>query len=227
MVEFSNATLLSLGAVRPVLTVLVGNNPRYLASAVTAARASKAPYSYLDDKSRRQIPYVNTDGFEGIFESAMDEYGNGAGTINPALAIQRMLEKAEHNGVVVRFGAAVSSVRERSQEKGLVTLECGETLVADKVISAAGVWNDRFLGNASSASLHTKSKVLKSVLVQSGKRNQVGRLSQSDLQDQRGTRIRRHSPQFRNETCELRFFGAGHRRGVLHDAGKTCRTGCI
>ena len=161
MVELSNAILLELGAVTPIETVLVGNNPRYLDNAVAAATLSNARFSHLDEPSLQRYPYLNMDGLSGVVEDAMDEHGNGAGTLDPTLAISRMLEKAVANGAVVRFDTEVSSITEDAQ--GVVRLKTtdGEIIEADRVITAAGVWSDRLIGRSSAGSLYTKPKVLK------------------------------------------------------------------
>ena len=149
-----------LEAVEPSRTVILRNNPRYIDQAGKAAASSgvrQAPVSDL----HKSLSYLNTAGLTGLVEARMDLSGDGAGIINPRLAVQRLLESAAQTGVTVRFDVAVRSLHERADGKIEIALNGGETLLADKVITASGVWNDRFIGAATPASLDTKAKVLK------------------------------------------------------------------
>ena len=64
-------------------------------------------------------------------------------------------------GLAVRFDTTVRSLRERRDGKVEVAFDGGQGLLADKVVAAGSVWNDRLVGAASPASLGTKAKVLK------------------------------------------------------------------
>ena len=156
----SNAALYALGAVEPSRTVILGNNPRYIDGALRAAASCGVAHAPISDLAK-SVSYVNTDGLRGLVEAPMDASGNGSGIINPRVAVRARLPRAAGNGVTVRFGAAVRSLTERGDGTIEFALDSGETLAADKVIAASGVWNDPLVGTASPASLHTKAKVLK------------------------------------------------------------------
>ncbi len=156
----SNAALHALGAVDPSRTVILGNNPRYIDSAMKVAASCGAAHAPLSDLSK-SVAYVNTDGLRGLVEAPMDASGDGSGIINPRAAVQVLLDRAGGNGAAVRFNAVVRSLTERGDGTVELALEGGETLLADVVIAASGVWNDPLIGAASPASLHTKAKVLK------------------------------------------------------------------
>ena len=159
MTVCSNAVLYALGAVESCRTVIVGNNPRYIDQAMKAAESSQVAHVPLADLAE-SVPYVNTAGLSGLVEAPMDASGDGAGIINPRLAVRRLLEKAEANHVTMRYETAVRSVVEHDGKVEL-TLDGGEILLADRVIAASGVWNDPFIGAATSGALLTKAKVLK------------------------------------------------------------------
>ena len=156
----SNAALYSLGAVEPSRTVILGNNPRYIDLAMQAATSCGAAHAPLSDLSK-SVAYVNTDGLRGLVEAPMDASGDGSGIINPRAAVRALLARAAGNGVTVRFGTAVRSLTEHGDGSIELKLDGGETLLADAVIAASGVWNDPLVGAASPASRHTKAKVLK------------------------------------------------------------------
>ena len=200
----SNAVLHALGAVEPSRTVILGNNPRYIDQAVRAAVSSgvrHAPATAL----RKSLSYVRIEGLTGLVEAPMDASGDGAGIINPRLAVQRLLENVAGAGVTARFDTAVHSLRERRDGKVEVTLVGGETLLADKVIAASGVWNDRLVGAASPASLHTKAKVLKVFWFKVPRRDRVRGLPEFHLQGQRRCRVRRPAPTVCDGAPGLRF----------------------
>ncbi len=156
----SNAALYALGAVEPARTVILGNNPRYIDGALRAAVGCQVAHAPLDDLAK-SVAYVNTDGLRGLVEAPMDEGGDGSGIINPRVAIRALLARAAANGVTVRYGTGVRSLVERGDGTVELALDSGETLCADRVIAASGVWNDPLVGAASPASLHTRAKVLK------------------------------------------------------------------
>ncbi len=156
----SNAALYELGAVEPSRTVILGNNPRYIDGAIQAAASCRVAHAPVADLAK-SVSYVNTDGLRGLVEAPMDASGDGSGIINPRVAIQKLLARAAANGVEVRHGTAVRALVERGDGTVELTLDRGETLLADKVIAASGVWNDPLAGAASPTSLHTKAKVLK------------------------------------------------------------------
>ena len=156
----SNAVLYALGAVEPSRSVILGNNPRYIDGAVRAAVGSGVRHAPVADGSK-SLADVRTEGLAGVVEAPMNASGDGAGIINPRLAVRRLLERAAESGVVVRHDTAVGSLRERGDGRVEVALDGGDTLLADGVIAASGVWNDRLIGAAVPASLHTKAKVLK------------------------------------------------------------------
>lgn len=156
----SNAVLHELGAVEPCRTVILGNNPRYIDQAMLAAECSRVACAPLADL-RESVPYVNTAGLSGLVEAPMDSSGEGAGVINPRLAVRRLLEETETNHATVRYETSVRSVVEQVSGRVELTLDSGEIVCADRVIAASGVWNDPFVGEATTASMHTKAKVLK------------------------------------------------------------------
>ncbi len=156
----SNAVLHALGAVEPSQTVILGNNPRYIDGALKTAASSGVRHAPVADL-RKSLSYVRTKGLTGLVEAPMDASGDGAGVINPRLAVRRLLERATESGVTVRHDTAVGSLTERGDGRVEVALADGDRLLADRVIAASGVWNDRLIGAATPASLHTKPKVLK------------------------------------------------------------------
>lgn len=160
MTMWSNSVLYQLGAIEPSQTVILGNNPRYINQAITAAVNSQVIHTPLA-QAALSIPYIHTKGLDGIIEAQMDEDGNGSGIINPRVAIRQMLQKAEQSGVALKFQTIVDSIVENSDGRIDVHLKSGETIRADKVIAAASVWNDNLVGAPTPASLYTKAKVLK------------------------------------------------------------------
>ncbi len=155
----SNAVLYELGAVEPSRTVILGNNPRYIDQALRAAAGCGVTHTPVADLAK-SFAYVQADGLRGLVEAPMDASGDGSGIINPRVAIRKLLARAMENGAVVRFETAVRSLAERDGGVELA-LDGDETLRADAVIAASGVWNDPLIGAASPAALHTKAKVLK------------------------------------------------------------------
>ena len=112
----SNAVLHALGAVEPSRTVILGNNPRYIEQAARAAVGSQVSHAQVADLAG-SMPYVNTTGLDGLVEAPLDAAGDGAGIINPRLAIRGLLAGAAGSQATVRFGTAVHSLSERRDGK--------------------------------------------------------------------------------------------------------------
>lgn len=112
----------------------------YLRRTVTAAERHGIPHEMLDGASiAARFPAFETREEEGYFEP-------GGGFVYPERCITAQLNRAKALGATVRPNTMVTHMQ---PEAGGVHIEMGdETLIADRVVVAAGAWAADLLGPA-------------------------------------------------------------------------------
>ncbi len=159
LVPPSNRLLLELGTVTPADAVIVGNLETAIASARKSAANNRVGHTLLSAYGLKDtFPLMNPAGFNGVNEWAMDKNGEGSGVLDPRRTIEALIARARENGATIRFDTSVATITEEAG-KCIVTTAGGETLTADKVITAAGPWTGPLLPKDSPAASEVRPKV--------------------------------------------------------------------